>query len=669
MPRRASAKRRPTEKSIIEATGAFLEDIVVKPIMMPINAVQSVLSQGQGQNGDGETAHVAGPPTSATRCGASTSAEEGGEDDPEEALLGKVDACTQTKVGSSDQANKGLPLGNGRDVLATWDMEAHIRDQPLPVGLTRGKDTDKCKAAAALALRKSAVKIVELDSLPPSKRKGKEVIHIPQDVQPGLKWANRGPTRPSEALLPLANEELASALSTGRVDFSPAELDEFDLPHGLSTEHFILVGSSHWMPDVTVAYAIIRTPYLPTFESAAERDMRRAQEAADASITGLPPPTSYLPRLSKLNQFGLSLAVNLYLRFLVEAAITLFLMALLSIGTMYDNVTRADARAACRRGLTTPETYAVLTNASAITKGMARRAERLVGFAPELCGWAGMSIRKLFVGNETDYTSDSLANYQPNNIFMLRTATGACDEFFERPCGPSCNAELIQADPFGLLQSEYPGTIVVNTRKAIYCTQGVESGKYDFAAAWCQLLATVVFFAFLVRLRWLSQKLAKQEDRSMITTSDFSLQFVNLKTGTAPDDPVYDLVPHARGRQWTADDLREAFSFEMERVMEESGKKFLAPPGERIKHVEVGRFCQKEIAVMCKMSALDLEATELYERFLLKQEYRVKCDSEMAKLGEGEKGLAERCERAAPRTPTRGSPAASPAAAHTQPRG
>ena len=61
-------------------------------------------------------------------------------------------------------------------------------------------------------------------------------------------------------------------------------------------------------------------------------------------------------------EYGLSLAMRLYMHFLAEGAFMFALMFLVSIATLYDNVLRSNLRSCCREAAGTADGYAALVH-------------------------------------------------------------------------------------------------------------------------------------------------------------------------------------------------------------------------------------------------------------------------------------------------------------------
>lgn len=144
--------------------------------------------------------------------------------------------------------------------------------------------------------------------------------------------------------------------------------------------------------------------------------------------------------------------------------------------------------------------------------------------------------------------------------YFLNTAMQGCQEYKDRPppyCD-NCNRMLLQPDPiplFGgvggapsrahsrsipcalrvhdrgtphaliargatcarLLLLQEGGSLMVSTPKAKYCLKDAEDSiTIGEMNALSQLISVIVFMLFLVRLRWLSQKAARDEDRSIV---------------------------------------------------------------------------------------------------------------------------------------------------------
>ena len=139
-------------------------------------------------------------------------------------------------------------------------------------------------------------------------------------------------------------------------------------------------------------------------------------------------------------EYGLSLAMRLYMHFLAEGAFMFALMFLVSIATLYDNVLRSNLRSCCREAAGTADGYAALVHgifnssdsgpgtrslSSSSSGGTGGFVERC-GTFEELsmqCGYSNLPIRPfdsaMLLGSYASSTSP----------YMLWTAIGTCTEY------------------------------------------------------------------------------------------------------------------------------------------------------------------------------------------------------------------------------------------------
>ena len=140
-------------------------------------------------------------------------------------------------------------------------------------------------------------------------------------------------------------------------------------------------------------------------------------------------------------EYGLSLAMRLYMHFLAEGAFMFALMFLVSIATLYDNVLRSNLRSCCREAAGTADGYAALvhgifnssdsgpgtslSSSSSSSGGTGGFVERC-GTFEELsmqCGYSNLPIRPfdsaMLLGSYASSTSP----------YMLWTAIGTCTEY------------------------------------------------------------------------------------------------------------------------------------------------------------------------------------------------------------------------------------------------
>ena len=314
----------------------------------------------------------------------------------------------------------------------------------------------------------------------------------------------------------------------------------------------------------------------------------------------------YLPKKQDpLAEYSIPVSVRLLLKVIAEGSIVFLLMFLLSVGSLTNNHHRADYRMQCRRAASTAKGYAVLTNFSAASAADRAEIESLLNFDPRSCGYDGLPIRRF-----DSATVDRLYQHS-NQATLLTTALGACQEYREcdTAVDPLCNEYLLPRGPTEPNAAGVSGNpLLISTPGAIYCV-GFQASST--ASQVTQLLAYLLFLAFLVRIRWLSQYYARYDDSSRITTADYSLSISGLNKSIAPDDLKVQLKEQLEAL--TVDGVSGCFA----------GK---------IHHVEVGRACRREVSVMNKMKALVQKAEELEARKKYKEDKGKPFDAEVGKL-------------------------------------
>ena len=326
-------------------------------------------------------------------------------------------------------------------------------------------------------------------------------------------------------------------------------------------------------------------------------------------------------------------------------------MALLCIGTINDNVSRANLRAACRATAATPEGYLVLTlgdRPEMIPPSLRNATAETLGFDPAKCGWFGKPIRPFPSGTNG---SEVLDGYQPaSGLFALRSTVGGCQEyagfvnFDEWSSGDGggdgggkggggkydefrSNASAQQDDhgrftncmlprgPFGQCENELG--LLVDTPDSLYCFASSTAAGTSDTSAWLQFGALLLFLCWLIRLRRLVCLWSRMEDDAIISTADYALQISGLD------------------RKLEADDLQAQLKTELEELEDEHGS-FAGT----IHHIEVGRHCEDEIKVLNEMHRMDVEAGELSERKAM----RLKANAPTADLDKKLQSLAKRYE-------------------------
>lgn len=291
-------------------------------------------------------------------------------------------------------------------------------------------------------------------------------------------------------------------------------------------------------------------------------------------------------RGERYGDYGVPVAVSLLLRICVEGIVLFVVMFLFAQASIQDNTARSADRRTCRYAAGTDEGYAVLTNRTeyfadtASFNAASAQVEAEMGFPPMECGWSGLHIRRF---NRTTLDVD----YQPtSDIYLLRTALGGCMEYRGCESGPvACSEDTLPRGPI----AERP-SLLARTPTARYCLGAAQT---SYTASILRLVNLLLVLAFLIRVRYLSQAFARDEDESRITTADFSLSIDGLDTSLPPNE------------------LRRKLRAEIEALPYEGKEGHFAGA---IHHMDVGRNCRAEILVTDALHRLDLRVTELSER-------------------------------------------------------
>ena len=298
-------------------------------------------------------------------------------------------------------------------------------------------------------------------------------------------------------------------------------------------------------------------------------------------------------------EFGLPRAVVLYLRFQLQAAGFFVIVFLLSLPHVIDSSQRNQLRNACR-------------------------AELGAGRDANACGYDAFDVRPNIAP-----IPDGVTHVADLVMFgVLTWGLGACEEF-------AAGSNITEPVP-GL-----DVRLFVKTPGSVTC-----SGSLTRIAYWCDFAITLLLLAGLIFLRWQARATAISDDAAVWTTGDYSVLLRGL------DDGLDASVPEAQRRD--ADSLK----LDLLKDMRDLG---FGP--ETIKHIEVGRRCRAEVAVLRRLDRLNTRQHELAARIShrLTQEAlkRVKQQQQQAEKGSDHEQYV----------PPRDEEAATAAAQHILPDG
>ena len=317
----------------------------------------------------------------------------------------------------------------------------------------------------------------------------------------------------------------------------------------------------------------------------------------------------YLPKKNEvLGEYGISLSARLLLKVIGEGSVLFMLMFILSIGALTDNAARSEVRLKCRMvaGMS-HDHYTVLTNYSYCTEQARSEAAAYLGFHPLECGWDGLPIREF--NNET--VQDE---YQGSPYFLTGTL-GGCQEY--RYCNASmlegCDVKTLPQGPWEPANRIFNlegNALIIPTPGARYCA-GAEGIGTGTGSQLSRLLNVILIIVFLTRIRYLSQYYARHEDDSLITTSDYSLQFSGLNKNVSPGELKQQL-------------------WEQLEAMEVGGvpNYFV----DRIQQIEVARNCRAEMKLMADVATIELEVEELEAKRIYKEAKGMWIEKEKAAL-------------------------------------
>lgn len=272
----------------------------------------------------------------------------------------------------------------------------------------------------------------------------------------------------------------------------------------------------------------------------------------------LPPIFPCGAGVGALSEYGISCAGRLYLHFLTEGALVFFVMFLLSSATISDSTSRSQLRWCCRAAASSAGGYAILVdgaNESAVGGADPENGCPRYDDLKRTCGYLGRNIRRF------DARLLSSAYASSGLPYLLWTAMGSCEEY----ANTSSRQYVIPAlaTPYSILEP---------TPSAHYCLRPFESSYWSI---WMQFACLALFIAFLVRLRILATRIARQHDYERLTTADFALMFRGLD-GTIP--------PEA---------LTTALQTELASLGFDESK---------IAYIECGRHCEDELALIGRIA-------------------------------------------------------------------
>lgn len=206
--------------------------------------------------------------------------------------------------------------------------------------------------------------------------------------------------------------------------------------------------------------------------------------------------TSY----TKLRDYGCSVAVNLYLRFNLEAGAVFLLMFIVSLPQLFDSYERNSLRNECRNAMS--------DNATAVLAG----------------DFVGSSS-----GGRCGYADDIRQNLTQIG-FLVMTALGTCEEYNNVTDG----VLFSPTDSGKVGDDEWP---LSSTPNADFCVDGDKTT----AIYWLGALNCVIFILFMVRLRRLQLTAARETDKALWTAADYALLIRDLPAHEIADD--HDGVP------------------------------------------------------------------------------------------------------------------------------
>ena len=347
-----------------------------------------------------------------------------------------------------------------------------------------------------------------------------------------------------------------------------------------------------------------------------------------------------------LAHFQLPVAVSLLLRFLLEASLVLLLMWCLAIPTMLNNIERSGVRNECRELTGQALQQAACPNRTEMGSGEmpskgpggSRRASEVdLDWFESNCGdpcapWASelrLSVEAIPVSFEDcagsplilrRFCLPSIATECPlvaSSQSYLQPSRGSCEEY-------NSNTNDTQIDPLYCITGSCIDPFV--DANSAYCRDSEDREIFEWLSS---VGGTALFLLFLLRLRRLQRVEARTYDQDWLTASDYAAVVTGLPRG------LRDTV--RRGRRA---DMSTEQATEHARLQSELGSGLVArlegPTGIEaqllldlkalgfsetdVVHIEVGRDCAREVALLDTISALKVQQHEFETRLRLQVE-------------------------------------------------
>jgi hypothetical protein len=269
----------------------------------------------------------------------------------------------------------------------------------------------------------------------------------------------------------------------------------------------------------------------------------------------------------KLSDYGCSIAVSLFLQFQIEAMILFFIIFLLSIGHLTDNMERNTLRNNCRSTIQYYRTEMLAVNFTDFNL-IDGDNKTTTSMASE-CGYNGHDIRERI----TPVSS------------LLLPGLGACQEYST-------------ATEYSVVPLDTPNPLTYLDDNSKICDN---SG----VAFWLDFLAVICFILFLLRLKRLVRVASLKEDQENWTTADYAVMLENLDVseGVFADDitnkETGEVTPGLKSRLLA--DLHEmGFKGNGEGYKDDD-----------IVQVELGRYCEAELTAIHKLGRVNEDILEV----------------------------------------------------------
>ena len=274
-------------------------------------------------------------------------------------------------------------------------------------------------------------------------------------------------------------------------------------------------------------------------------------------------------------EFGVPVAMMLFLRLLLGCAFTLLLLLLIAIPEMSDNTQRSELHHECREHAS--EHASALPSLPADAHHNATSSPAPAPLAG--CGYEGLAVKH--------FGAASL----PTHTWQRSFALGTCMEY-------SVNSTVTLPSPC------LPGMRVLLTGQTCIDNDFDAAFVFTPAAGYClddnlwrrwfgPILQVLVFVAFLLHMKQMSKSVARKVDMAFVSAANYGAMISGLQRGV-----FADTSNDGRGQDELLIDDLAALGFS----------------ADEIDHIEIGRDCRKELLLYAKLESLKVLEAEIEAR-------------------------------------------------------